>query len=60
MEARWQADYDQGYREAHRYGQEGLGGRPNFEGKSEAYQRGWQEGHKAGMEAFHRNPPKKN
>jgi hypothetical protein len=55
-----QADYDAGYREAYDYGVEGLGGRPRFEGKSEAYKNGWRAGHKAGLAEFERNPPKKN
>jgi len=49
-------DYDAGYREAYRYGTEGLGGRPHFEGKSEAYKKGWEAGHKAGLAEFERNP----
>ena len=52
-------DYDAGYREAYRYGREGLGGRPDFEGKSEAYKKGWAAGHKAGLAEFERNPPRR-
>ena len=43
-----QREYQEAYQQAYKYGRDGVGGRPDFRGKSQAYRDGWEAGHRAG------------